>query len=215
MPRRPTCVAASHRRMRRTSRWSCPACWRRAATRKARSAAQRAAALDPSNDRALGQLVSALADDHNDAALEQLTTLLVRTGATRPVTLYAQMRLAHLRGEFAKAAAVGERLTSSGADPENAARDFNLLGIAYDSLGDHDRARRAFEASLSIAPRAPAVLMNLGLKELRAGRPDAAEKRFSEALFLYPTLAPALDALAQALQAQGNTKRAAALRARR
>jgi spermidine synthase len=179
------------------------------------TAAQRAAALDPSNDRALGQLVSALADDRNDAALEQLTTLLVRTGATRPVTLYGQMRLAHLRGEFAKAAAVGERLTSSGADPENAARDFNLLGIAYDSLGDHDRARRAFDASLRIAPRAPAVLMNLGLTELRAGRPDAAEKRFSEALFLYPTLAPALDALAQALQAQGNTKRAAALRARR
>jgi spermidine synthase len=178
-------------------------------------AAQRAAALDPSNDRALGQLVSALADDRNDAALEQLTTLLVRTGATRPVTLYAQMRLAHLRGEFAKAAAVGDRLTSSGADPENAARDFNLLGIAYDALGDHDRARRAFDASLRIAPRAPAVLMNLGSTELRAGRPDAAEKRFSEALFLYPKLAPALDGLARALEAQGDTTRAAALRARR
>jgi len=177
------------------------------------AAAQRAAALDPSNDRALGQLVSALADDRNDAALEQLTTLLVRTGATRPVTLYAQMRLAHLRGEFAKAAAVGERLTSTAADPDNAARDFNLLGIAYDSLGDHDRARRAFDASLRIAPRAPAVLMNLGLTELRAGRPDAAGKRFSEALFLYPRLAPALDALAQALDAQGERKRAAEIRA--
>ena len=177
-------------------------------------AAQRAAALDPSSDRALGQLVSALADDRNDAALEQLTTLLVRTGATRPVTLYAQMRLAHLRGEFAKAAAVGDRLTSSGADPENAARDFNLLGIAYDALGDHDRARRAFDASLRIAPRAPAVLMNLGSTELRAGRPDAAEKRFSEALFLYPKLSPALNGLAQALEAQGDTTRAAALRAR-
>ena len=159
--------------------------------------------------------MSVLADDRNDAALEQLTTLLVRTGATRPVTLYAQMRLAHLRNEFAKAAAVGERLTSSGADPDNAARDFNLLGIAYDSLGDHDRARRAFEASLRIAPRAPAVLMNLGSTELRAGRPDAAGKRFSEALFLYPTLAPALDGLAQALDAQGNARRAAAIRALR
>ncbi|HEY3162653.1 MAG TPA: hypothetical protein VGJ78_27040 [Vicinamibacterales bacterium] len=178
----------------------------------AATAAQRAAALDPASDRALGQLVSALADDRNDAALEQLTTLLVRTGATRPVTLYAQMRLAHVRGEFAKAAAVGERLTSSGADPENAARDFNLLGIAYDALGEHDRARRAFEASLRIAPRAPAVLMNLGLTELRAGRPYAAEKRFSEALFLYPKLAPALDGLARALEAQGKTSRAAAIR---
>ena len=177
------------------------------------AAAQRGAALDPSSERALGQLVSALADDRNDAALEQLTTLLVRTGATRPVTLYAQMRLAHLRNEFAKAAAVGERLTSSGADPENAARDFNLLGIACDSLGDHDRARRAFEASLRIAPRAPAVLMNLGLTELRANRPAEAEKRFSEALFLYPKLSPALDGLAQALEAQGDARRAAAVRA--
>jgi Flp pilus assembly protein TadD len=123
------------------------------------------------------------------------------------------MRLAHLRGEFAKAAAVGERLTSSGGDPENAARDLNLLGIAFDSLGDHDRARRAFEGSLRVAPRAPAVLMNLGLTELRAGRPDAAEHRFSEALFLYPKLAPALDGLAQALDAQGDTRRAAAIRA--
>ena len=176
------------------------------------AAAQRGAALDPSSDRALGQLVSALADDRDDAALEQLTTLLVRTGATRPVTLYAQMRLAHLRNEFAKAAAVGERLTSSGGDPENAARDFNLLGIAYDSLGDHDRARHAFEASLRIAPRAPAVLMNLGLTELRASRPAEAEKRFSEALFLYPKLSPALNGLAQALEAQGKTRRASAIR---
>lgn len=164
----------------------------------AAAAAQHGAALDPSSDRALDQLVTVLADARNDAALEQLVTLLVRTGATRPVTLYAQMRLAQLRGEFAKAAAIGERLTMSGIDSENAARDFNLLGGAYDSLGDHQRARTAFEASLRLAPRAPAVLMNLGMTELKAGRSAAAERRFAEALFLYPTLAPAREALAQA-----------------
>jgi len=167
------------------------------------TAAQRAAALDPSNDRALEQFASVLADDRNDAALEQLTALLVRTGATRPVTLYAQMRLAQLRGHFEQAAVFGERLMSSGADAENAARNYNLLGIAYDSLGDHDRARRAFEQSLRIAPRAPAVLMNLGLTELRSGHADAAENRFSEALYLYPTLTPARDGLAQAREQLG------------
>jgi spermidine synthase len=167
------------------------------------AAAQRAAALDPSNDRALEQFVSVLADDRNDAALEQLIVLLVRTGATRPVTLYAQMRLAQLRGHFEQAAVFGERLMSSGADAENAARNYNLLGIAYDSLGNHDRARLAFEQSLRIAPRAPAVLMNLGLTELRSGHADAAEKRFSEALYLYPTLTPARDGLAQARAERG------------
>ena len=174
--------------------------------------AQHGAALDPSNDRALDQLVTVLADSRNDAALEQLVTLLVRTGATRPVTLYAQMRLANVRGKFAQATAFGERLTTGDRDAENGARDFNLLGVAYDSLGDHDRARRAFEASLRIAPRAPAVLMNLGLTELRSGHPDVAEKRFSEALFLAPTLAPALDGLAQALEEQGKATRAADIR---
>jgi tetratricopeptide (TPR) repeat protein len=179
----------------------------------ATAAAQRAAALEPSNERALEQFVTALADDRDDHALEQLTTLLVRTGATRPVTLYAQMRLANLRGNFQQAAVFGDLLTSHGADGENAARNFNLLGIAYDSMGDHDRARRAFEASLHTAPRAPAVLMNLGSTELRSGHPDAAEKRFAEALFLYPTLKPALDGLSQALEQQGKKARAARIRA--
>ena len=173
--------------------------------------AQHAAALDPADDRALDQFITVLADSRNDAALEQLVTLLVRTGATRPNTLYAQMRLAHLRGRFAQAAAFGERLTAGEAPEEHAARNDNLLGLAFDALGDHDRARRAFEASLRITPRQAAVLMNLGNTELKAGRPDLAEKRFSEALFLAPTLRPALDGLAEALDRQGNTARAAAV----
>jgi len=178
----------------------------------AAAVAQHGAALDPSNERALDQFVTVLADNRNDAALEQLVTLLVRTGATRPVTLYAQMRLAQLRGRFAQAKAFGERLTSTETPEENAARNANLLGLAYDGLGDHDRARQMFQASLRSAPRAPAVLMNLGFTELKAGRPDVAEKRFSEALFLSPTLAPALDGLAQALDRQGKTSRASAVR---
>jgi spermidine synthase len=172
--------------------------------KSAAAAAQRAAALDSSSDRALEQLATVLGDDRNDGALEQLTVLLVRTGATRPVTLYAQMRLAGLRGRFDQAAVFGERLVASGGDEENAARNYNLLGIAYDSAGNHDKAREAFETSLRIAPRAPAVLMNVALSELRAGRHAEAEKRFSEALFLYPTLTAARDGLAQARAARGD-----------
>jgi tetratricopeptide (TPR) repeat protein len=177
------------------------------------TAAQHAAALDPSNERALDQLVSALADDGNDAALEQLVGILTQSLRDRPVTTYGQMRLADMRGDFAQAAAFGSRLTTGGGDVENAARNFNLLGIAYANVGDHAAARSAFEASLRIAPRAPAVLMNLGSTELRSGHPSAAAERFSEALFLYPTLKPALDGLAQALDQQGDGKRAAQIRA--
>ncbi len=174
--------------------------------------AQHGAALDPSSEQALDQLVTVLADNRNDAAVEQLVTLLVRTDATRPVTLYAQMRLAHLRGRFAQAAAFGERLTSTETPEEDAARNSNLLGLAYDGLGDHDRARQAFQASLRTAPRAPAVLMNLGFTELKASRPEVAEKRFSEALFLSPTLAPALEGLAQTFEAQGKSDSAGRVR---
>ena len=177
------------------------------------TAAQHAAALDPSNERALDQLVSALADDGNEAALEQLVGILTQSLRDRPVTTYGEMRLADMRGDFAQAAASGSRLTAGGEDVENAARNFNLLGIAYANVGDHAAARSAFEASLRIAPRAPAVLMNLGSTELRSGHPAAAAERFSEALFLYPTLKPALDGLAQALDQQGDAKRATQIRA--
>ena len=179
----------------------------------AATAAQHAAALDPSNERALDQLVSALADDGNEAALEQLVGILTQSLRDRPVTTYGEMRLADMRGDFAQAAASGSRLIAGGGDVENAARNFNLLGIAFANVGDHAAARSAFEASLRIAPRAPAVLMNLGSTELRSGHPSAAAERFSEALFLYPTLKPALDGLAQALDQQGDAKRAAEIRA--
>jgi len=53
----------------------------------------------------------------------------------------------------------------------------NLLGSAFAALGDHERARKAFEASLLVAPRDPAVLVNLGTMELRAGNARAAETK--------------------------------------
>jgi len=176
-------------------------------------AAQHAAVLSPSNPRALEQLISVLADGGNDAALGQLGTLLKQTAPDGALTIRCEMRLAYLRGDFARAAQLAERLTMVKTGDANEARTLNMLGSAYAALGDRERARKAFQASLEIAPRDPAVLVNLGMTELRSTKAPAAAERFSEALFLYPTLAPALDGLAQALDQQGQTRRATAIRA--
>jgi Flp pilus assembly protein TadD len=175
--------------------------------------AQRAALLDPSNVDALEQLVSVLADGGNDVALEQLGSLFTQSAPDGPLALRCDMRLAYLRGDFARAAQLAERLASVRGSEADTARTLNLLGSAYAALGDHERARRAFEASLAIAPRDPAVLVNLAMTELRSGNAPGAAERFSQALFLYPTLASALEGMAQALERQGQARRAAAVRA--
>jgi spermidine synthase len=176
-------------------------------------AAQHAAVLDPSNPRALDQLISVLADGGNDAALEQLGALLKQTAPESTQTMRCGMRLAYLRGDFAQAAQLADRLATVKTSDGDKARTLNMLGSAYAALGDRERARKAFRASLEIAPRDPAVLVNLGMTELRSADAPAAAERFSEALFLYPTLGPALDGLAQALEQQGQTRRAATIRA--
>ena len=176
-------------------------------------AAQHAAVLDPSNPRALDQLISVLADGGNDAALEQLGALLKQTAPESNQTLRCEMRLAYLRGDFAQAAQLAERLATVKTSDGDKARTLNMLGSAYAAIGDRDRARKAFRASLEIAPRDPAVLVNLGMTELRSANAPAAAERFSEALFLYPTLGQALDGLSEALEQQGQTRRAAAIRA--
>ena len=175
-------------------------------------AAQHAAGLDPSNARALEQLISVLADGGNDAALEQLGHLLNQAAPDGPLTIRCEMRLAYLRGNFAQAAQLAERLIAVKRGDADEARTLNMLGSAYAALDDRERARKAFQAALAIAPRDPAVLVNLGMTELRSANAPAAAERFSEALFLYPTLAPALDGLAQAFEQQGQTRRAASIR---
>jgi Flp pilus assembly protein TadD len=77
-----------------------------------------------------------------------------------------------------------------------------------------DRARQALEASLQITPTDPGVLVNLGTVALRSNDAVLASERFSEALFLSPTLSGALDGLAEAYDRQGNRARAAEVRAR-
>jgi len=178
---------------------------------EATETARQAVLVDPGNGAALEQLASMYAERGDEDALARLIEVVERLGADRAVALYGQTRLAYLRGDFARAAQLGEQLAALDRADANI---LNLLGNIYAALGRSDDARQRLEASLRVAPRDPGVLVNLGTLALRAADPGAAAERFSEALFLSPTLAPALNGLADALEQQGERRRAAAIRGR-
>jgi spermidine synthase len=174
-------------------------------------AARDAVVRNPTDRSALVQLASMYADAGDEEGLVRLIELVEQARVDRAVLLYCQMRLAYLRGDFQEAAQLGEALAE--LDPVDA-KVHNLLGSAYAALGQYDRARQALEASLQITPTDPGVLVNLGMVALRASDPVLASERFSEALFLSPTHAGALDGLAEAYDRQGNRDRAVEVRAR-
>ena len=172
----------------------------------------RAAVLTAPNDaRALEQLASMFAERRDADALQRLASIVDQLAPTRNVGLYTRARLAYLHGDFARAAQLGDELAA--LDPANATA-LSLVGSSRAALGDHERARRALESARRLKPQDPIVLTNLGTIELRTANPAAAAERFSDALFVSPTLPAALDGLATALEQQGDTARAAAIRRR-
>lgn len=62
----------------------------------------------------------------------------------------------------------------------------NLLGLAYDRMGWHIQAAAAYERALSVAPKDPVVLANLGYSLYLADDYDAALKRLKQAAKLAP-----------------------------
>jgi cytochrome c-type biogenesis protein CcmH/NrfG len=69
------------------------------------------------------------------------------------------------------------------------------------------------EAALRLEPRNLATLVRLGQLALQANDLTSAVDRFEEALFLRPTLALALQGLAEAFERQGRAARATTVRA--
>ena len=67
------------------------------------------------------------------------------------------------------------------------AKGQNLLGVVCASLGDHDCARAAFEASLASNPRDSSAYVNLGYLSLERGIPRRQTAFFSEALAIDTT----------------------------
>ena len=175
------------------------------------AAAGQALQIDPGSPVAREQLASLFADAGDAPRLDGVVRAMVQDAPGRPGTLYYQAVLHFLRGQFTDAAVQGGR--AAAADPANA-RVHNLLGAAFANLGQPDRARAAFEAAARRNPRDPAALTNLGLFELESSNSEAAAARFAEALVVEPGFAAAAGGLADALERQGETARAARLRGR-
>lgn len=178
---------------------------------EAEKVAREALSLEPGTLAPLEQLASVYADERDHEALEPVVAALKAADPDRPATLLASATLHYLRDELTDAGRVAERLVS--LDPGNTGA-LNLLGGVYQLLGDGGRARRALEAAARTNPRDPATLLNLARFELKSGNAAAAADRFAEALILYPKLTSAAMGLADALEQQGETVRAAKLRGR-
>ena len=173
------------------------------------AAAREALSLDPSSPTAREQLASLFVDLGDAASLEPIVRLMERTDPNGSETLYHAAALRFLHQGYTEAAALGERVVAG--DPDDA-RTHNLLGAAYASLGQVDQARRSFQASLRADPRDAVTYVNLGLLELQVANSAAAVRHFAEALTLDPGSTAALTGLADALERQGETARAASLR---
>jgi spermidine synthase len=156
------------------------------------------------------QLASVLADAADAARLEPVVRVLMERFPDRPLTAYFEGTLAFLRGEFEAASAAAARALARGGP---AARVQNLLGAARASLGDHEAARAAFTAAAAADPADPTSLLNLARLERSLANLERARELYAEALVVAPQSAEALHGLADVLEAQGDSARAARLRA--
>jgi tetratricopeptide (TPR) repeat protein len=156
------------------------------------------------------QLASVLADAADADRLEPVVRVLMERFPDRPLTAYFEGTLAFLRGEFEAASAAAARALARGGP---AARVQNLLGAARASLGDHEAARAAFAAAAEADPGDPTSLLNLARLERSLANLDRARELYAEALVVAPQSAEALNGLADVLDAQGDSARAARLRA--
>ena len=112
----------------------------------------------------------------------------------RAATRYDSATLAYLQER--PDIAVSEAEAALAIRPDYALAQ-NVLGAALAGLGQRDRARAAFEASLKSAPRDPATHSNLAMLELESGNVGAARRHFAEALMLDPGNAVARDGLSR------------------
>ncbi len=158
----------------------------------------------------LEQAASIYADQQD---VERLDGVLARMrelgGADRDETLYYDATARYLRGDVAQAVDLAGRVVSRNGRHAHA---WALLGVAYATTGQAAPARHAFEASIAADPRNASVYANLGLLDEQEGNLSAAGSRFAEALMVDPGYDVARKGLADVLERQGKTERAARLR---
>ena len=175
------------------------------------SAAEQAVAVAPASIPARAQLASLLTDAGDAARLAPVVSSMARAAPQHPDTRYYLAALEFLRQDFAAAVRFGEQAV---AEAPTDARAQNLLGAALASLGQFDAARTAFQDAERAAPQDARTQVNLGLLDLRSGSAEDAVQRFAAALALDPESPGALNGLAEALERQGQHRRAQRLRRR-
>jgi spermidine synthase len=157
----------------------------------------------------LEQVAAIYADQQDLDRLDALVGEMKRLDPNRDGTLYYAATARYLRGQVAEAIDLAGRVVQ--ANPRHA-RAWALLGVAYATSGQPVRARRAFEKSLEADARSASVYSNLGLLDAQEGSLPSAASRFAEALLVDPGYDAARKGLADVLDRQGATERAARLR---
>jgi spermidine synthase len=151
--------------------------------------------VDPSNFPALEQLASILSDVGDG---ERLAPVVARMMVSAPGNTWSHYYAAALLFiQQRPADTLREARLAVTADPSNA-KAHNLVGASLASLGDRDRARAAFEASLKADPKDPGTYTNLATLELQEGNVARARQYFAEALTIDPTSTTARQGLLSA-----------------
>jgi spermidine synthase len=149
---------------------------------------------DPGNVAALEQLASILSDVGD---VERMRPVVARLRAIAPsseAAHYYSAALLFMEERIDLALSEAQQVVA--ANPRHA-RAQNLMGAALASLGQPERARTAFRASIEADPRDPATYTNLATLELQSGNTDLARRYFSEALTLDPANRAARDGLSE------------------
>ena len=138
---------------------------------------------EPRNPRGIELLASIAADAGNVERLRPLVMRMQQTSPEREETWYYAAMVSFLDGNMEEAIARAQRVIQ--LNPRHAPAH-NLIGAASATLGQNDRARQAFRASLEASPRDASTYANLGLLEMESRNLDAAVSHFAEALTLDP-----------------------------
>jgi Flp pilus assembly protein TadD len=151
---------------------------------EATSQAVELARRHPGDIRVLDQLAAVYSDAGDVERLEPVVMSMRKDAPTAKSTRYRSAELLFMRGRPDLALREVDAVVSQ--NPQHAPA-LNLRGAALASLGELDRARDSFEASLRAEASRPITYTNLAMLERQAGNFSAAAQRYAEALTLDPS----------------------------
>jgi spermidine synthase len=149
---------------------------------------------EPNNVAAFEQLASILSDLGDVERMRPVVARLRSIAPNSEAAHYYSAALLFMEQRLDLALAEARRVVA--INPTHA-RAHNLIGASLASMGERDRAREAFLASLEADPRDPATYTNLATLEMQAGNPQLARRYYADALTLDPGSSPARQGLAQ------------------